>query len=213
MVINIILGILLLACVASLFKDGLWSNAVRLINVIFAALLAMNYFEPLANALDGWQPNYTFVWDFLSLWAIFAVASIILKALTDQLSQVKVKFLKIVDQVGGLVFAFWIGWVMVCFTLTTFHAAPLSHDFAGFAVDKDEKMFLGTGPDRLWLAFTQKQSYGVYGHSPANDPNKYVFDPQAQYMQIYHLRRQKLESKNKKNDSILVKNGEQWWTD
>ena len=212
MYISIILGVIMLACVASLFNDGLWSNAVRLINVIFAALLAMNYFEPLATALDNWNSTYTFMWDFLSLWGLFVVFSIVLKVLTDQLSKVKVKFLKIVDQIGGLVISLWIGWVMVCFTLTTLHTAPLSHDFAGFSVDKDEKMFL-VGPDRLWLAFTQKESMGVYGHSPANEPEKYVFDSHAQFMPMYHFRRVKLEAKNKKNDSIRLANNEQWWVD
>jgi uncharacterized membrane protein required for colicin V production len=212
MAINIILGVILLACVASLFNDGLWSNAIRLVNVILAALLAMNYFEPLAAALDDWQPTYTFVWDFLSLWALFAVFAIILTILTNSLSRVKVKFLKIVDQIGGLVLSLWIGWVMVCFTLTTLHTAPLSHDFAGFAVDKDEKMFL-VGPDRLWLAFTQKQSMGMYGHSPANAPDKYAFDPNAQFMKMYHFRRQKLESKNKKADTIRIDKGANWWSE
>jgi uncharacterized membrane protein required for colicin V production len=213
MVINIILGVILLACVASLFNDGLWSNAIRLINVILAALLAMNYFEPLAASLDRWNPSYTFMWDFLSLWGLFAFFSIIFKLLTDRISQVKVKFLKIVDQIGGTVLALWIGWVMICFTLTTLHAAPLSHDFAGFAVNQEDKMFAGTGPDRLWLAFTQKQSLGCFGHFPKDDPEKYVFDPHGQYMPIYHFRRQKLESKNKKSDSILVGKGESWWVD
>jgi hypothetical protein len=97
---------------------------------------------------------------------------------------------------------------MICFTLATFHAAPLSHDFAGFAVNQDEKMFLGTGPDRIWLGFTQKQSMGIYAHSPAM-----AFDPQAQYILNYHFRRQRLESKNKKNDTIRLANGEQWWTE
>ncbi|MCC6124432.1 MAG: CvpA family protein [Pirellulales bacterium] len=212
MVITIILCVILLACVASLFNDGLWSNAVRLINVIFAALLSMNFFEPLAGALDKWNTTYTFVWDFLALWSLFVVFSIVLKLLTDKISQVKVKFLKIVDQIGGLVFSVWIGWVMICFTLTTLHTAPLSRDFAGFAVDKDQKMFL-VGPDRLWLAFTQKQSLGVYGHSPANEPEKYVFDPQSQFMLNYHYRRAKLESKNKKNDSIRIGKNEPWWVD
>jgi uncharacterized membrane protein required for colicin V production len=212
MYVTIILCIILLACVASLFGDGLWSNAIRLVNVIIASLLAMNYFEPLADYLDKQLPSYTFVWDFLSLWALFVIFSIILKSLTDSLSKVKVKFLKIVDQIGGYVFAFWIGWVMVCFTSATLHTAPLSRDFAGFPVNQDERMFMGLGPDRQWLGFTQKQSLGIFGHSPAKT-EKYVFDPQAQYIPNYHFRRAKLESKNKKNDSIRIPKGEDWWKD
>jgi len=213
MVISIILCVILLACVASLFNDGLWSNAVRLINVIMAALLAMNFFEPLAKALDDWNSSYTFVWDFLSLWGLFALFSIILKVLTDKLSQVKVKFLKIVDQIGSVILALWIGWVMVCFTLVTLHTAPLSRDFAGFATKSDERMFLNFAPDRLWLAFTQKQSLGCYGHSPTNEPDKYVFDPAGKFMPTYAFRRAKCEAKNKKNDTFRIGNGEQWWAE
>jgi uncharacterized membrane protein required for colicin V production len=212
MYIAIILCVIMLACVASLFNDGLWSNAVRLIYVIFASLLAMNFFEPLAGYLEKQMPSYTFVWDFLSLWLLFVIFAIVLKLLTDKISHVKVKFLKIVDQIGGLVFSVWIGWVMVCFTLATLHAAPLSRQFAGFATEMDQKMFL-VGPDRLWLGFTQKQSLGVFGHSPANEPDKYVFDPQGHYMLNYHYRRAKLESKNKKSDSIRIGKGEDWWVD
>jgi hypothetical protein len=54
---------------------------------------------------------------------------------------------------------------------------------------------------------------GVFGHSPSSSPDMYVFDPQAQFMLNYHFRRAKLESKNKKNDSLLIRSGDQWWVD
>ena len=38
--------IILAVCVGFLFRDGLWSNAIRLVNVVFAGLLAMNFYEP-----------------------------------------------------------------------------------------------------------------------------------------------------------------------
>jgi uncharacterized membrane protein required for colicin V production len=205
MYITLFLLLMMLACVSLLFRDGLWSNAVRLIYVIIAALLAMNYYEPLAAVLEGWDETFTFMWDFLSLWILFFAFALILKLLTDKLSQVRVKFLKIVDQIGGIVLAIWVGWIMICFTLTTLHAAPLSTDFAGFAVDRDEKMLL-VAPDRMWLGFTQKQSKGVMGRSPAKP-----FDPEAQYILNYHYRRAKLEEKNKKFDSIRINKGDQWW--
>ena len=40
---------------ASSSRDGLWSNAIRLVNVVFAGLLAMNFYEPLANWLTKLQ--------------------------------------------------------------------------------------------------------------------------------------------------------------
>ena len=47
----LILGV----CVGFLFRDGLWSNAIRLVNVVFAGLLAMNFYEWLANCHDELQ--------------------------------------------------------------------------------------------------------------------------------------------------------------
>ena len=55
------------------YAEGMWSNAVRLINIVTAGLVAMNFFEPLARWLTDWQPSYTYLWDFLSLWGLFVV--------------------------------------------------------------------------------------------------------------------------------------------
>jgi uncharacterized membrane protein required for colicin V production len=200
----------MLACVATLFKDGIWSNAIRLINIILSALLAMNYFEPYARVLENnLGMPYTFLCDFIALWTLFTLFLGFLMFFTNKLSKVKLKFLKIVDQVGSLILAVWIGWMMVCFTLMTFHTAPLSRDFAGFAVGSDELMILGTAPDRQMLGFMQKQSLDYFGNSPKSDPEQCVFDPKAQFMLNYHFRRAKLESNNDKNGSLLVKGN--WW--
>ena len=79
----------------------------------------------MADQLDAWQPSYTYCWDFLSLWGLFAIFVVLFRAVTDQLSKIKVRFPAKIDQVGGIVFSVVIGWVMVCFTLTTLHTAPL----------------------------------------------------------------------------------------
>ena len=87
MIVTILMFLILFACVAMLYNDGMWSNAIRLINVITAALLAMNFFEPLADWLEQTvAPSYTFFWDFIALWGLFIVFSIIFRLLTDRLS-------------------------------------------------------------------------------------------------------------------------------
>ena len=40
--LTILLLVIIFACVAATFRDGMWSNAIRLINVVTAALLAVN---------------------------------------------------------------------------------------------------------------------------------------------------------------------------
>ena len=83
--------------------------------------------------------------------------------MTDQVSKVKVRFLKIADQIGSGVFALLIGWVMVCFTMMTLHTAPLAKTFlfGGFNSSPDQSMFLGLAPDRKWLGFMQYESRGA----------------------------------------------------
>ena len=73
--LDLVLLLVFVSAVAFLFNAGLWSNALTLINVITAGLIAMNYFEPLADRLEKWSPGYRYFWDFLSIWLVFVVAS------------------------------------------------------------------------------------------------------------------------------------------
>lgn len=142
-ILPILMLVLIFAVVATCFNEGIWSNVVRLINVITAGLLAMTFFEPLARALDGWQPSYTYMWDFLSLWGLFSVFLLIFREITDRVSRVNVRFLKIVDRIGGVVLSLWIGYAMVCFTMMTLHTAPLGRNFLyeGFSTQTDADVF------------------------------------------------------------------------
>jgi hypothetical protein len=207
MYITLLMLLVLFACVATLYADGLWSNAIRLINVITAALLAMNFFEPLADRLQKWQPSYTYVWDFVSLWLLFAIISVILRVLTDFLSRVKVRFLKIVDRIGSGLLSLWIGWVMVCFTLTTLHTAPLPRNFLGNTngFKAEERMVMGFAPDRQWLGFTQRMSRGPYARSSGGE--KTTFDSEGSFMPKYASRRNDLERHVKSTHKIRVQPG------
>ena len=40
--------VIFFVCVAMMWNEGLWSNAITLVNVVVAAMIATNYFEPLA---------------------------------------------------------------------------------------------------------------------------------------------------------------------
>ncbi len=199
MYVTLLMVVVLFACAAMLLAEGLWSNAIRLINVVTAALLAFNFFEPLAGWMAEQMPSYSYACDFVALWGIFSVASIVLLAITGAASKVKVKFLKPVDQAGSALAAVWIGWVMVGFTLATLHTAPLARTFLDGGFKAEEKMLYGMSPDRQWLAFVQSASKGVYAQSaPEASPEKYIFDPKAKFMPTYASRRTVLESNIKK---------------
>jgi hypothetical protein len=131
--------------------------------------------------------------------------------LTDHLSRVKVKFQDLADRIGSAFFSLWIAWVMVCFTMVTFHTAPLAKNSLRESFQPEERMIFGLAPDRQWLGFTQKMSQGPFNRSVSEaqwKAEKTIFDPQGEFLPKYATRRANLENNVKKNDSLLGRPGE-----
>lgn len=191
MFLTIILILVGVACFAALFMAGLWSNLLTLVNMIVAALIATNYFELLAAFFDRQESRLTYLWDFFSIWMIFIAAFSILRAATDYMSPVKVKFFVPVEKVGGLFFAVWCSWLMICFVTFTLHTAPLARNFLfdSFQPTPKDKMFFGLGPDRLWMAWVQKESKGTLSRLSGVSP----FDPKYDFIVRYGNRRHEFD--------------------
>ncbi len=196
MVLSLVLTIILFVCVAMLVREGLWSNAVTFFNTVFAGLVATTLFEPLANWLDGMVPRGTYLWDFAALWGIFCITAAILRALTDFVSRVRVRFKKPVEMIGGFFFAFCVAWTMVCFTSMTLHTAPLAPEFlwgAFYDKNSDDIFWDVTAPDRQWLGLVQQVSAGALSTTVAAEAGgkvtKKVFDPKGRFIDTYGGRR------------------------
>jgi hypothetical protein len=174
--------VILFATLAMLLTEGLWSNTIRLFNVITAALLATSLWEPLADWLDGQMPSFTYMVDFLALWLVFSLAYGVLRAATSKLSKIKVRFKKPLDDVGGPAMAIWVGWVLVCFLSMTLHTAPLAQNALAFSPDPNQASFVLFSPDHQWLGFAHKVSNGSL--SRGNQ-----FDPQGKFIYKYGQRR------------------------
>ena len=163
----LLLFVVLVACIGFLYPEGTWSNAIRLINVVTAGLVATNYWEPLARMAESQiDASLTFFWDFLGIWALFGVTLVILQLITNKVSQVRVRFLKIADRVGSGLFAFAVGWVMVCFITFSLHTAPLCRNFLFEGFKPGEANFFGVSPDTMWLSFAEHTSGGVFSTNP-----------------------------------------------
>jgi uncharacterized membrane protein required for colicin V production len=196
MLLNILLLIIFAACVGFGYHNGLWSNAIRLVNVVTAALLATNFFEPLADWLQGFAPSYQYFTDIVAVWGLFVVFLGGLGLATDAASRVRVRFATIVDRIGAAFFSAWVGYVMVAFTLATLHTAPLSRDFLLGNFQAEQRMFFGLAPDRQWLAFVQRMSRGPLCRSASAEQwrrEATVFDPAAEFMIKYATRRSMLQ--------------------
>ena len=195
----VLLFLIFIACVAFIFGEGMWGAALRLVNVVTAALLATNFWEPVARLLEGSVGvSFTYWWDFLSLWLLFAVSLLILRFLTRQLSQVKVKFLSLADRIGGVVFAICVGLTMVGFTTFTLHTAPLAEKFLFGGFDPDNPV-VGK-PDRQWLGFVLQASEGSLSHG---ENNAFSTD----FVPKYAARRAALEGLAKSKGAFRVASG------
>jgi uncharacterized membrane protein required for colicin V production len=200
-IFSLLLLVIILACAGWLYPEGMWSNAVRLINVVFSGLIATNYYEPLAKLLEDQAASFTFFWDYLAIWALFCVSMIVFHLLTKTISQVKVRFLKIADQIGGGVLAALVGYVLVCFTTMTMHLAPMGRTFFFDGFDPMTSKLLGMNPDVQWLAFTHWVSGGAY--SADNE-----FDPGGDFVRKYASRRDKVEEYRTSKKAFRVGDGE-----
>lgn len=186
-----LLIVVFLFCLAFLTPEGLWNNTVQLVNVLTAALLAINFWEPVAKLLDGFLPFFTYLWDIAVLWGIFGASLLLFQTITRNASAAKVRFAKIVEQIGSPLCAFLVGWVMVCFTTTTLHTAPLGERFLWGGFDHNSRMLFGLAPDRQFLGCVNFVSRGslscfVFEARP--------FDPDHKFMQNYALRRAAYEA-------------------
>ncbi len=179
--------------VAWLWREGMWSNAITLFNVITAALLATSLWEPLADFLDGVVFGATYLADFVSLWLIFLVCFSIFRGITDKLSKVRVRFKMPVETAGGAIFSIWVGCVIVCFATMSLHMAPLARDGLGgaFSPKQGAKTVLMFAPDRAWLGFVTKLSKEG-GALVTTRPNP--FDPKGEFVFKYGQRRANYET-------------------
>jgi len=195
MYVSLVLVVILFVCVAMLVREGLWSNALTLVNVLVAGLLATTQWEALADWIDDQMPSGTYLWDFVSLWTIFCLSFLIMRAITDLISRVRVRFKLPLDWAGGIVFAVLVGWAMVCFTSTTLHTAPLAEHFmAGQFYDTpDDRIFLGMfAPDREWIGWVGSVSAGTFHIEGSDD----AFPTVEAFITRYAQRRRQYEQIN-----------------
>lgn len=145
-------------CVAS---EGIWGATHTLLCVLLSGLLAMNYFEPLANILDGTLGTWKSYSDVVSLIGLFTAFVFGLRLAVEKLSPTFIQVHPTVDQIGRWFVAAATGYVTMAILLTSLHTAPLPREFLGFKAE--QRMFFGMAPDRQWLGFTQYVTEKPFG--------------------------------------------------
>ena len=182
---------------------GFWNNVITFVNTIFAACIASNYFEPVADAIDGGTNSSTYLLDFIAIWLLFFLSFVVLRTVTDMLSKHQMNFDKWLEMSGRTVFSLATAWVFVCFMQFSFHTAPFPPGAGNFQARPDSVNFTAA-PDRLWLGFMQSRSRGALAaalpngydadqlHPADRDLGAMVFDSKGDFIYKYYNRRLKL---------------------
>jgi hypothetical protein len=147
--------------VASTWWFGLWSNLITLVNLILAALIATSFYENLTFELTQRMRTFAVLLPYISIWLLFAISFIVLRAATDTLSGMRLKFDNVTEMIGRSLLAVAIASVLVCFVAFTLQLAPLRP--ALFSQQGQTGSPLG--PDKLWLGFVRQCSNGSLSYT------------------------------------------------
>jgi hypothetical protein len=162
-------------CVAS---EGAWGAGFTFVSVLMAGLLAMNFFEPIANYLQytvAGSADWAARWDVISLVGLFALFTFLLRLMTDYLAPKFIPVHPLVHEGGRWGFGVLTGYVTMAVLLTALHTAPLPRKFIGFTPERNN-LFGIAAPDRQWLGFTQYVSEKSLHRRSKGMPRGRIFD-------------------------------------
>jgi hypothetical protein len=184
---------------AAIWFQGFWSGTIAFMNLLFAAMIATNLFEPISTMVESFgAASYTFLLDFIVLWFLFGAVYATLRGITDLISRTQVKFELPIEMGGRSLMAVLCGWLMTCFVAFSLHMAPLNAENPlGAWATPNSKSFLMTSPDRLWMRFMFDRSRGAFARGnfsgsahPSDEAlNVEAFDPRGEFALKYHERR------------------------
>jgi hypothetical protein len=184
-------GIVLFAGIAMMVREGLWSNAIMLVNIIISGLVSFGFYSPLVIYLDEkTDGEHTYWLDFAVMWALYGAAFVITRTLTTAASRTRMRFKNPIDPVGGPIMGLLAAWALAAFTLATLHVSPMPKDaFGGKLVHDDvAAASMMTSPDIAWLKFVETMS----GPAALGAANTDKFSAKA-FVKIYADRRAKFE--------------------
>lgn len=196
MLIYLLWLIIVGGCVGFLYREGLWSTFIRLVNVILAGILATNFFEPAARTMeDIIGPDLTYFYDFLAFWLVFVVSLLILHIATSFLSRVKVRFNLYLNQAGGIIVSLFVGTMMCWLFNFSLHLAPLGTKPFMMPLVSEGGIPLGIN----WAQFASYLSNGVFSRAISEGESHLYNGPVAAFpgkkniFEVYYERAQKLE--------------------
>ncbi len=166
-IIDLIIVFLILGLTWALTSEGLWGSALMFFNVLFGAMIAFNFYEPLARLIDSTGLPWGFS-DTLCLMLLFTFSVGILRMTTETIAPAQVRFPMPIYHLGRLVFGLGGAVVTMSIVILAFHCAPIYKKMFGTVV-YDTKPPFGLGLDHQFLGFFQRETGAVFTNF--NSPN------------------------------------------
>jgi hypothetical protein len=187
--VNALLVLLILGVAYALASEGLWGAALMFFNVLFAGLIAFNFYEPLAALLVQNAAPVSGYADTLCLLGIFLVSLVLLRIITESIAPAMVRFPTPVYHLGRWFFGFAAGCVLMAILLLSFYTSPVHKKVFG-VITYDFKPPFNMGLDRYWLAFVQYTTGYVFANynNDVIDPEfkeARVFDPRGEWLIVH----------------------------
>jgi uncharacterized membrane protein required for colicin V production len=194
-IMDLIICFLILGLTYALTSEGLWGAALMFFNVLFSAMIAFNFYEPVANLIDSTGIPWGFS-DTLSMLGLFCLSVVLLRMTTETIAPAMVRFPTPIYHLGRMVFGLGGALVTIAIVILAFHTAPV-HKKIFTTVNIDSKPPFTLGLDHQWLGFFQYETGAVFttlGGSAQRDPfGAYgrwggvripvkVFDPRAKWL-------------------------------
>ncbi|CAN5897301.1 hypothetical protein BH23PLA1_BH23PLA1_23550 [soil metagenome] len=185
--IQMAIFVIILGMTYALMSEGLWGAALMFFNILFASVLAFNFYEPIAKLITdnagSWSYDYA---DAFSLTLLFLILIVILRITTDSLGPMMVRFPNPVFHIGRIVFGFAGSALAVGFMLVAYHTAPVHKRMFG-AIDYNTRPPFGMGLDHRFLALFQYSTGYPFSRTGSGlvDPefgDTYVFDPKGRWL-------------------------------
>lgn len=187
-VLNILIVGIILGMTYALASEGLWGAALQFFNVLFAALVAFNFYEPLAGLMAANVSFISHLADVICLMAIFMVTLVILRLTTETIAPAMVRFPPPVYHAGRIFFGLACSTLTMAFLIVAFETAPV-HKKVANVIDYSFRPPFGLGLDHEWLGFFQYSTGLIFAdyNSGKKDPfseygNANVFDPRSEWL-------------------------------
>ena len=162
---------LILGMTYALSSEGLWGAALMFFNTLFASMITLNFYEPLAQIIASNLDFLSGYADALCILVIFTVSLLILRLTTENLAPAMVRYPMPLYHAGRFVFAVLGSAVTMGMLLIALDASPVNKKILG-SMDYKSVPFFKLRLDKEMLAFFQWSTGYVFTRNGPPDPYK-----------------------------------------